>query len=357
LGRRIEKRYMPRATAQKVAFPLPSAGSIFGSRIRHHPIAAFFAFAFLISWIGWYTAPLIGGADLSIVSLVNIIAGFGPVFAALLVSDLLSPEPSREEPKKRRITFAATFTGSFGLITAASAFVKHNLTVETVFVWLVVSLIAGYVVSCVYHPRRSVAQTLSGVSQISWRSGWVWLGLFLPFVFQAVGGAVDFALGGKEVFTLTAGAAVLLFSSYPFIFFFGGALNEEPGWRGFVTPRLLRRFSPLAVGLIIGVVWSMWHFPLHVTFFDGNDFLGFAFRFVYNLPLGVLFTWLYYQSGGNLFACLLLHSSYNSAGNLFGDLSSHVAIPVMIAFTVAVAVCSKMHKKEQQATFANLSAG
>jgi uncharacterized protein len=354
---RIEKRYMPRATAQKVAFPLTSAGSCLGSQIRYHPLAAFFTLAFLISWTGWYTAPLIGGADLSIVSLVNIIAGFGPAFAALFVSALLSAEPSREEPKKRRITFGGTFIGSFGLLTVASAFVNHNLTVETVFVWLAVSLIAGYVVSCVYHPRRSVAQTLSGLRQVSWRSGWVWLGLFLPFVFQAVGGVVNFVLGGKEVFTLTAGAAVLLISSYPFIFFFGGALNEEPGWRGFVTLRLLRQFNPLAVGLIIGVAWSMWHFPLHVTIFDGNDFLGFAFRFVYNVPLGVLFTWLYYRSGGNLFACMLLHASYNSAGNLFGDVSSLEAIPVMIAFTAAVAIYSKMHKKEQQATFATFSAG
>jgi membrane protease YdiL (CAAX protease family) len=159
---------------------------------------------------------------------------------------------------------------------------------------------------------------LSGLRQISWRSGWVRLGCFCLLCSKQVASRLIPPWIGQEIFTLTAGAAVLLFSSNPFIFFFGGALNEEPAWRALGTPRLLRRFSPLAVGLIMGVVWSMRHFPLHVTIFDENDFIGFAFHFVYKVPLGVLFTWLYYRSGGNLFACMLLHASYNSAGNLLG---------------------------------------
>ena len=34
---------------------------------------------------------------------------------------------------------------------------------------------------------------------------------------------------------------------------------EELGWTGFVTPRLRQRYSVLATGLIIGVLWGVWH--------------------------------------------------------------------------------------------------
>jgi len=34
---------------------------------------------------------------------------------------------------------------------------------------------------------------------------------------------------------------------------------EELGWTGFVTPRLRQRYSVLATGLIIGVLWGLWH--------------------------------------------------------------------------------------------------
>lgn len=68
------------------------------------------------------------------------------------------------------------------------------------------------------------------------------------------------------------------------------------------------------------------------------DFAGFLFRFVFNVPLGVLFSWLYNRSGGNLFACILFHASYNSASTIFGAESSLISIMLMIAFTVVVVV-------------------
>src|SRR5438552_17264212 len=36
-------------------------------------------------------------------------------------------------------------------------------------------------------------------------------------------------------------------------------LREEPGRRGLVLPRLLRRFGPTAGTLILGIAWACWH--------------------------------------------------------------------------------------------------
>lgn len=36
---------------------------------------------------------------------------------------------------------------------------------------------------------------------------------------------------------------------------------EELGWTGFVVPRLRQRYGLLAAGMIVGVVWGIWHYP------------------------------------------------------------------------------------------------
>ena len=39
------------------------------------------------------------------------------------------------------------------------------------------------------------------------------------------------------------------------------SLGEEFGWRGYLLPKLQEKHSALVASLILGVVWSLWHFP------------------------------------------------------------------------------------------------
>jgi membrane protease YdiL (CAAX protease family) len=38
-------------------------------------------------------------------------------------------------------------------------------------------------------------------------------------------------------------------------------LGEEIGWSAFLTPRLLERFSIPKTSIIVGLIWSIWHYP------------------------------------------------------------------------------------------------
>jgi uncharacterized protein len=85
---------------------------------------------------------------------------------------------------------------------------------------------------------------------------------------------------------------------------------EEIGWTGFAVPRLLSRHAVLWTGLIVGVVWGAWHFPL---FWESDTFSG-------TLPLAILlarlFSWLpafrvlmvwVYDRTGSLLVVMLMH--------------------------------------------------
>jgi membrane protease YdiL (CAAX protease family) len=99
-----------------------------------------------------------------------------------------------------------------------------------------------------------------------------------------------------------------------------GGVSEEPGWRGWLLPRLQPRYGALVASLLVAVCWALWHtgtgfWQVVLT----SDFAS-ALRFVrgylaqYLLlvaPLAVYYTWIYNGTGGSLLLVVLLHASYN----------------------------------------------
>jgi membrane protease YdiL (CAAX protease family) len=323
-----------------------NAGIKIKGTIKSHPLASFFALTFAFSWIIWFIAPVIGGGNKGLANLIDLIGAYGPAVSAIIVSAIAHPEPSGASRKKRWITFAAIFAVSCTIELIALA-ASAQTSLETTAVAVILPLIAAYVVSSVYHPKSGVAELMSGLKRVSPKSVWVWVAFMLPFAWQFLGALLDYAFGGVELLNFSIVMLLSVFLVYPTTFFFGGPLNEEPGWRGYATPRVLVKYSPLITGIVIGVIWSVWHFQLHMTQFYGDGLTGFLFRFIYTIPFGIIATWLYYRSSGNLFACILLHTSINASSAMFGASSGQYAIIVMVAVTTTLVVADKMYKKPQ----------
>lgn len=103
----------------------------------------------------------------------------------------------------------------------------------------------------------------------------------------------------------------------------GGGLLEEPGWTGFAVPRLRRQNGVFITGLIVGLLWGVWHFlPTYWGSGDSSGVLSLSlllppsFFYVAVLPAyRVLMVWVYDHTE-SILVMILMHASL-TASTLF----------------------------------------
>jgi membrane protease YdiL (CAAX protease family) len=137
------------------------------------------------------------------------------------------------------------------------------------------------------------------------------------------------------------------------IVLFGGGL-EEPGWRGFALLRLQSRWSPLVASVILGLLWASWHDPEYFTspgMWGGpGAFAGILYRLVWNVPLAIIFTWLYNRSGrSRLLTLIVLHASFNTTTLLvpMSFQAGALLMGTMWAIALVCIVAGRMWRKTQ----------
>lgn len=130
------------------------------------------------------------------------------------------------------------------------------------------------------------------------------------------------------------------------IFFFGGPLSEEIGWRGFALPRMQARFGSLKASLLLGLLWALWHLPHFLTEAQRGGPGTSLSIFYINLPIfmvsviamTIIMTWVYNHTGGSLFMAILLHTSVNAFSTIQSHLSpeflTHTDLPLTLGFGI-----------------------
>ncbi|HEX2991980.1 MAG TPA: CPBP family intramembrane glutamic endopeptidase [Anaerolineales bacterium] len=114
-------------------------------------------------------------------------------------------------------------------------------------------------------------------------------------------------------------------------------LMEEIGWRGFLLPHLLKRYSPLVATLLLGIVFwgGLWHG--YADYFGLGDkgpafwplmlLLGPALLTAWSL----IITRVYQRTQGSLLLSILMHASLSSSALIFGQ--TYAAIGEEITWT------------------------
>jgi membrane protease YdiL (CAAX protease family) len=92
------------------------------------------------------------------------------------------------------------------------------------------------------------------------------------------------------------------------------ALGEEIGWRGFLTQKLLVRYSFLSTSCMIGILWSVWHFPLLIKNHDNNGIVPLWYEMgcfvLLIISVSIILTWFTIKTG-SVWTATILHASHN----------------------------------------------
>lgn len=103
------------------------------------------------------------------------------------------------------------------------------------------------------------------------------------------------------------------------------ALGEELGWRGLLSDRLLRKMSFVRTSLLVGVIWSVWHYPLIFVVlprFRPELPVAYATACFTASVVGVSFFYTYVREvTGSVWPAAVLHAASNSAQTLFEGLT------------------------------------
>ncbi len=112
----------------------------------------------------------------------------------------------------------------------------------------------------------------------------------------------------------------------------GGGL-EEIGWRGYLLPQLLEKFSPFISTLILGCIWAIWHLPMWFVIGShqqDTQFIPFALSCI---ATSFVMTPLFIKTK-SIWLCILLHAIDNACAYVFTistDSNYMVAVATLIA--------------------------
>ncbi|WP_262692556.1 CPBP family intramembrane glutamic endopeptidase [Kordiimonas aestuarii] len=242
----------------------------------------------------------------------------------------MSKEGQLENLPRQAVTKALVI---FVLVTAILSLLASKLVID-------IGLKRHYMVMLMWTPGIGalVACKLSGigVGSLGWswgRSRWQLSAYLLPLVYGLIaygilwggglGGVLDTKfieeagyhlglVGWSETATLMM--AIFIFAVVGMTWHLASALGEEIGWRGFLTPALMRYMSFPFASLLTGLMWAAWHLPiiLFTKYNAGPGDMGLQVANFALLCVGISFIMSYLRLvSGSLWTAAVMHAAHN----------------------------------------------
>jgi uncharacterized protein len=142
-----------------------------------------------------------------------------------------------------------------------------------------------------------------------WRcsAGWyAFLLLGIPAIYFA--GALIGGTLSAEAFAYPGFGALL--GAMAFMLVLGPV--EEFGWRGYALPLLQRAIAPVWAGLVLGVIWGVWHLPAFFLSGLPQSAWGFMPFLIGSVAVSVVLTAMFNAAGGSILLAALFHFQLNN---------------------------------------------
>jgi membrane protease YdiL (CAAX protease family) len=197
------------------------------------------------------------------------------------------------------------------------------------FVAVYAPAIAAFIIVARYGGLKGLRRYLGRL--LLWRCGPAWYAFLIigvPLIF--IGGS---ALKGN-LFT-----DPFPFASFQalFVALFLAAIKgpiEEFGWRGLALPLLQRKFAPVWAGLILGVIWGLWHLPAFLLSGTQQSEWSFTAFFIGCLAISAIATALFNSSRGSILLSAFFHFSLMNP--MFPDAQPYDTYLLIVVATLIV---------------------
>jgi len=180
----------------------------------------------------------------------------------------------------------------------------------------------GPFVSAFYLTQKK--QGREGVSALAKRAlnfriplKWLAVIFLLPLLVAAAARHIYIWRGGELPDSEVLGSPPTILLLFIVLFFMGGSVNEEFGWRGYALDRIQAKHNALLSSLMLGALWGIWHLPLFFFRDLIQSYMSFWIFLVWVCTLAVLQTWLYNNNKGNIMVALLFHTMGNLSASIF----------------------------------------
>lgn len=322
--------------------------------VERYPVLSYIALCYAISWGVWFAIPLVAPGPWTLIKLFVGI-GMGPGVAAILLDRIrgtAGPVDRKWWSYFAAVAFAVLLLNVSSLLTGdgrtAADFkvsVAPGITSIGLFGAIAAAIVCGFIFASAAQSRSSTLHSI-----VRWRAPlrWWWIAAFLMAALLLVSFGIALATGEELPESVRAGlpwGAWLGFVVRSALFtLLVVGIGEETGWRGWMLPELLKRYTPLKSSILVGLVWGMWHLPLFIVgAYPGPADAVVEYLFIGPM-LSILLTWMFNRTGGNLLLAIVFHMAINNSARV---LPTTVMFPVFLTLLiVTVVIVERMWRRD-----------
>ena len=171
------------------------------------------------------------------------------------------------------------------------------------------------------------------------RVPWYWWGvaLFSPLIIGVIANVV---YHGGWWYPELKMADIIAFPLMFAVMIFAGGI-EELGWRGILQDMLTKKVNLIVTGVVIGVLWGLWHGPLFLIDVFAHYDYAFSIYMLFAIIYSLLLTLVVYKTKSVMLA-VMLHASINAFGNFgFGipmEVHGGLIVLLVLLFIIFAAV-------------------